>query len=68
MVRAADGSTLAKSSGHRGERCKTRRWSSLLPGLGCPLHVRHPQELLAALERLAQTITSTIAESGGHLS
>lgn len=39
-----------------------------LIGVGCPLRVQHPQELLEALERLAQTITSTIAESGGHLS
>ncbi len=37
-----------------------------LVGLGCPLRVQQPQELLGALTRLAQTITRAVAESGGH--
>lgn len=41
------------------------RAARFLVGLGCPLRVQQPPELLAALTRLAQTITRTVAESGG---
>src|SRR5579871_1581047 len=38
-----------------------------LMGLGCLLRVQQPKELLMALERLAQAITRTVAESGINL-
>jgi predicted DNA-binding transcriptional regulator YafY len=38
-----------------------------LVGLGCPLHVQQPQELLEALERLAQMIAQIISASAAAL-